>query len=449
MPRKATHKLAANVKVIEACIKRQAGQPMRSWRVEGHDGLVLVTHPSGAAVWWFIFRLKGERQRKLKIGRFEELKLAGAVDKALEYRLAKTRGQNPVHQQHRSLTFRALAEKCLAEHPALARSTRRNYAHCLKAEVYPEIGEKPAAAVTSADIAGLCRAIKARGLIVHAQRIKTTIGGIYRWGMLESLVAENPARAVPRQQTVASVRDRLPTGDELRRLWMAVEASETLSLSIRLIIQLTILTGLRGGEVAGARVGELNDGVWTIDGDIAKRGRIVVEGRMKSGRQQVVYLSRQARALFDHALRDCADGEYVFPSAPLPMLQAPCTTPHTDRRSVTRAMARLCKAAMIEDLHLHDMRTAMTSWLDDAGVQESIQSAMLHHSPKDVTSIHYRRSNREERLRTAWQLWADHVERIVTASAVGSAQDEGVVTGGETWQQGLDESEKTATVQAT
>ncbi len=67
MPRQAVNKLAANVKVIEACIKRQTERPMQSWRIEGHDGLVLVTHPSGTGIWWFIYRLKGEKQRKVKI----------------------------------------------------------------------------------------------------------------------------------------------------------------------------------------------------------------------------------------------------------------------------------------------------------------------------------------------------------------------------------------------
>jgi len=430
MPRKAINKLIANVKVIEACIKRQTGQPMQGWRIEGNDGLVLVTHPSGAGIWWFIYRLKGERQRKVKIGPFDDLKLAGAIEQALEYRLAKTRGENPAHTQHKSLTFRALAERCLAEHPALAQSTRANYAQCLKADVYREIGDKAARAVTAADIAGICRTIKAKGYIVHAQRVKTTIGGIYRWAMLESLVPGNPAREVPNQQSVASVRDRVPSPDELRRLWLALERSATLSVAIRLIIQLTILTGLRGGEIVGAKVSELDDGVWTIRGDVAKGGRIVVEGRMKSGRQQVVYLSRQARALFDHALRECANEEYMFPAAPLPMSKEKCTSVHIDRRSVSRAMARLCASVGIEDLHLHDMRTAMTSWLDDAGVQESIQSAILHHSPKDVTSIHYRRSNREERLRTAWQLWADHVEHIISPPAIPSIRPQGQAGGG-------------------
>ena len=141
---------------------------------------------------------------------------------------------------------------------------------------------------------------------------------------------------------------------------------------------------------------------------------------MKSGRQQIVYLNRQARALFDRALRECANDSYVFPSAPLPMSKAKCKALFTDRRSVSRAVAKICKLLEIEDLYLHDMRTAMTSWLDDAGVQESIQSAILHHSSKDVTSIHYRRSNREDRLRAAWQLWADHVEAMVSGRPRGT-----------------------------
>jgi hypothetical protein len=49
-------------------------------------------------------------------------------------------------------------------------------------------------------------------------------------------------------------------------------------------------------------------------------------------------------------------------------------------------------------------------------VQVSVQSAILHHSPKDETSIHHRRSDREDRLRTPWQLWADHIDAIVSGN---------------------------------
>jgi integrase len=417
MPRAARNTVSAKAESIRKKIKDQVGLPACQWRVEGHDGLTLVTYPTGAGVWWFIYRLRLDKQRKIKIGDIENVTLAQAIQRAHEHRAEVGRGDNPQLAVHKGITFQQLAERCLKEHPSLAASTRRNYEYSLKADVFPEIGKKVASAVSADDVAAICRKIKAKGKIVHAQRVKTTIGGVYSWGIRETLVKTNPAKSVPNQQTIKSVRNRLPADDELRRLWRALDAAPRLSTSIALVIKLTIITGLRRKEVAGARIDEFEGDVWTIRGDIAKAGRIVDEGRMKSGREQVVYLSRQARALFDEARATCANDEFVFPADPLDTAKRSTELPYINSDSVTRAMRRICDDAGIEDLHLHDMRTAMVSFLDEAEVQESIQSALLHHTPQDVTSVHYRRSKREDRMRAAWQLWADHVETVVNASA--------------------------------
>jgi integrase len=413
MPSVARNTVPAKVESIRKKIKDQLSLPACRWRVEGHDGLNLATYPTGAASWWFIYRLHRDKQRKIKLGDFVDTTLAQAIQRAQEHRAAVGRGDNPQHGQHKGITFQQLAARCLTEHPSLAASTRRNYEYCLKADVYPDIGHKIASAVSVDDVAAICRKIKTKGKIVHAQRVKTTIGGIYSWGIRESLTKTNPAKGVPNQQTIKSVRNRLPADDELQRLWEALDAAPRLSKAVALVIKLTIITGLRRKEVAGARVDEIDGNTWTIRGDIAKAGRIVNEGRMKSGREQIVYLSRQARALLDEALGACADDEYVFPADPLDTAKRSTESPHINGDSVSRAMRRICDDAGIEDLHLHDMRTAMVSFLDEAEVQESIQSTLLHHTPQDVTSVRYRRSKREDRLRYAWQLWADHIDAIV------------------------------------
>lgn len=414
MPRVATNTVPAKAESIRKKLKDQTGKPATVWRVVGHDGLTLRTYPSGIGSWSFVFRLKHDKQRAITIGDTNDTTLAQAIQKAHEHRAEVGRGGNPLHARLTGISFQKLAERCLAEHPSLAASTRRNYAYALKADVYPEIGSKPASAVTPDDVAAICRKIKAKGFIVHAQRVKTTIGGVYAWAVRESLTKTNPARGVPNQQTVKSVRDRLPTDEEIRRIWQALDTALRLSEATKLVIKLIFITGQRRKEVAGARIDELNGDTWTIRGDVAKAGRIVDEGRMKSGTEQIVYLSRQARALFDKAVRTCANDEFVFPADPNDTSKEATELPYLNSNSVTRAMRRLCDDLEIADLHLHDLRTAMVSFLDDAGVQESIQSALLHHTPQDVTSVHYRRSKREDRMRAAWQLWADHVEAITS-----------------------------------
>ena len=54
---------------------------------------------------------------------------------------------------------------------------------------------------------------------------------------------------------------------------------------------------------------------------------------------------------------------------PLDTAKRSTELPYINSDSVTRAMRRICDDAGIEDLHLHDMRTAMVSFLDEAEVQ--------------------------------------------------------------------------------
>ncbi len=83
-------------------------------------------------------------------------------------------------------------------------------------------------------------------------------------------------------------------------------------------------------------------------------------------------------------------------------------------------MASLCEIAGVEDVHLHDMRKAITSWLGERGERPDILDRILHHGSKNVTETHYNFATMEKWLRDAWQAWADHVVQI--ASKTDSAE---------------------------
>ena len=181
---------------------------------------------------------------------------------------------------------------------------------------------------------------------------------------------------------------------------------------MKLVIKLAILTGQRRKEIAGMRCDELDNGVLTVAADVVEAGRIVKEGRMKNGREQKIYLSKQALALFDEAMKTCSDGIHFFPGDQS-RTKKELKTKHIHPDSITGAMRDLCAREKIEDLRGHDMRRAITTWLDEQDVTESAQQGIMHHTPQDVTSKTYRKSKGEDRLRSAWQLWADHVETVI------------------------------------
>ena len=85
-------------------------------------------------------------------------------------------------------------------------------------------------------------------------------------------------------------------------------------------------------------------------------------------------------------------------------------------------MASLCKLTGVENVHLHDMRKAITSWLGEHGERPDILDRILHHGSKNVTETHYNFASMEKWLREAWQAWADHLVRIT-----GQAANENIV----------------------
>jgi integrase len=203
-------------------------------------------------------------------------------------------------------------------------------------------------------------------------------------------------------------RRELTFGDaELRKLWIAIDKPDFPATEpLRLILKLAILTGQRNTEVCGARKSELRL-------DVANPRWVIAGARMKrKNEDQVVYLSKQAAQLFSQAMKLSGDKTFVFPGATQGRRKGEWRQDHIAQESVSRAMASLCKVAGVENVHLHDMRKAITSWLAERGERPDILDMILHHGSKNVTTTHYNFATMEKLLRAAWQAWADHVERI-------------------------------------
>lgn len=415
MPKAADNTVRANAEAIKKRAREGVGQPRTEWRVDGQPGLIFVTRPTGSASFYAFYNPTfGTKRRKLKLGDFPAMTLAEAIQSARDVRAEVGRGADPAldrQRQKASLTFKAMAERFLAE-GSLSAITRQGYDDAFRKDVYPAIGDKPATAVTADDVLAICEKIAKRGAGVQPQRTKGAIGGAYRWGIAKLLVKRNPAREVPNQEQYKSERKRVPTDDEIAALWNALDKTRT-SKPMKIIIRLGILLGQRRKEIAGAKVSELegldtDKPVWVIPASEAKAGRLVEEGRMKNKKEQRVYLSRQAAALFDEARKTTANDTYLFPPK-LTRTRKTTRVPHINRESISKAVRRLG----VEDVVFHDLRRAITTYLADHDVPDKVLSMLLHHTDGSVTGEHYDKAKRERQLREAWQLWADHVTEVV------------------------------------
>ena len=114
------------------------------------------------------------------------------------------------------------------------------------------------------------------------------------------------------------------------------------------------------------------------------------------------------------------DKTFVFPGSAHGRRKGEWRQPHVAQESVSKAMASLREVAGIADVHLHDMRKAITSWLGERGERPDILDRILHHGSKNVTDTHYNFASMEKWLRDAWQAWADHVVQIASQGVSGA-----------------------------
>ncbi len=134
-------------------------------------------------------------------------------------------------------------------------------------------------------------------------------------------------------------------------------------------IRLALNTGMRRGEMLGLE--------WRrVD---LKAGLVYLEAHhQKSGKVGSVPLNRDAReAILSRArfrAEHCPASQWVFSHADGRRIQ-----------SVKRSFGTACRAAMIEDFHIHDLRHTCAAWLVQAGVSIREVAELLRHSDIRIT----------------------------------------------------------------
>ena len=401
-----------------------------TYRIEDVRGLVLTVQPGGEAAWGFRYSMGGraqKRERWIALGTRDATSLAEARAKAIELRRRVEAGEDVVavaRERASAITFRELAERFLAEGGKAPR-TVYVYGHALRLHVFPAFGDKPAHEVTRDDIVRICTGLEKRGHHVTSEKLKSTMGGVYRWGVRNGLVAASPVigigSRIPNHERKV-VRTRAPSDDELAAVWHGLEREDVAATrTMRDLVRLIVLTGQRRSEVAGMMRGELQevDGrlVWVIPGDTRSRGK-VARGRTKNGREQRVPLSRQAERIVRERLAS-TEGDYLFPARrEVTKVGKEPRTPHINGESVTRCLVRMRPVIGVEGLTIHDFRRAVSTWLKDGGVSREVRDLVLNHTDPSVTERHYSGAARMEvQVARALQDWADHVSRVVGEAA--------------------------------
>jgi integrase len=303
-------------------------------------------------------------ERRHTIGSWPDWSVGGGREEAKRLKRSIDGGGDPVGEDRAmrdAPTVADLAERFDREHIAKqAAPTQRDYRSILRNDILPALGKRKIAVVDTADIERLHAAVSRRAP-VRANRMLAVVGKMFTLAVKWKLRSDSPTRGV--QKNREHQRRRYLRPDELERLTkaLATDPNQDVADALRLLL----LTGARKGEVINAQWQEfdLTAGKWTKP-----------HASTKQRREHAVPLSAPARALLAARFqkRDPLS-PWVFPGRNGP-------------RDDLKAWPRICKAAGLSDLHIHDLRHCFASTLVSAGFGLPVIAQLLGHAQISTSS---------------------------------------------------------------
>jgi len=326
-------------------------------------GFALRVIESGAKSFVWEGRIKG-RMRRLTIGRYPDLPVAVARQKALEIRAAIGRGEDPAdarRAEHKQPTFGGLAVEYLEHHsrPHKAPLSVRDDEHYLAKLIPQGWQQRRLSDISRTDVERLHSALgRERGPYAanHAVRLLRHMFNLSRdWGMLKG---DNPAARITLFKEPR--RERYLTPEELARVNAALLEEPDWWRSY---FPLALMLGTRKSELLATR--------WR-DVDLVQRTLHLPE--TKAGRPHLLPLPAPAIAMLED-LPSRGKSDWIFPSK--------SASNHIVEPA--KAWQRIRERAGVPDVRIHDLRHTLASWLVGAGYSLPLIGRALNHSQAQTT----------------------------------------------------------------
>jgi integrase len=358
-------------------------------------GLYLHVTPTGSKLWRLAYRSSG-KQRTLALGIYPTVSLekarAGraAAKKNLQDGLDPNLQKKLHRRQHRLAgknTFDAVTEEWIDK---LVRERRADITISKKRWLVrlasPAIGPLPMASLSSADILEVLRPIEKKGQLETANRLKSTIGAIFRFAIATGIVSNDPTVALRGALAAPQVRNRaaITTASELGALLRAIDAFRG-QVTTRYGLQLLALLFPRPGELRAAEWSEIDfdKAIWKLPAT-----------RTKMKREHRVPLAPAALNIFRELFEITGNGGVglVFPS--LTSSQRPMS-----ENTLNAALRRLGYAK--EEMTSHGFRATASTLLNESGQwsPDAIERQLGHVESNAVRRAYLRADYWEERVR--------------------------------------------------
>ncbi len=402
--------------LTEASIKRFVLP--KEGQVEHFDaalpGFAVRLTPKGTKSFIFFYRRNG-KQRRSTLGRFPELTLAEARDKARDILRLLDAGEDPRRDRHKQEkefeqadTYAAAVDDYIQKYAIAKKNNRRwktqqqllmNAGKKLDTNGRPDKKSKgwadlPVTEITRRHIHDALDARMAAGKPYVANRTFEVLRTFYRWLHSRDRVPENLMARIEQPFDGEKPNDRTWSDDEVKALWVAADKLNGFWPSY---LRLLILMGQRRNEILGMRWSELDldEGVWTLPKE-----------RHKGKRGHKFPLPALAVRVLK-GLPRVQGSPFVFPGRY-----------DTPMAAGSKVQKRIQKASGVSDFTNKVARHTFRTGLDKLKVPPHVKLECLGHARQGVGDIHYSHYDYLDEQREAFEAWAQHVEKLVYPDGV-------------------------------
>ncbi len=417
---------------------------------DGRTGLGVRVSPKGRKSWIFMYRFDG-KARRMTLGTYPALSLANARVKHAQAKETLEQGDDPgtlhVEKRRAERTAETVNDLAVEYLEKWARPRKRSAAEderILNKDVLPAWGKRKARDIRRRDVILLLDGIVERGAPIAANRTLGIIRRMFNFAVARDLLDATPV-AMVKAPAKENQRDRVLSAGEIRTLWNGLD-NAAMTLPIKLVLKLQLVTAQRKGEIIGAALSEF---------DLEEKAWIIPAERAKNGVAHKVPLSPMALGLIEEARALVNEDTsrrraQLSPDTPLPepkwLFPSPRGDAHIAPRAVNHAFWRACmppekrpKAARfsktpaigLTNVVPHDLRRTAASGMTALGINRLVVSKILNHVENSVTAI-YDRHGYDAEKRHALEAWAAHLEGILSGKAKAADNVVELVTVAET-----------------
>ena len=388
-------------------LKIQSSKPREKlYKLSDGAGLQLHVFPNGSKLWRLAYRFGG-KQKLLALGAYPDVSLVLARRRASEARDLLNRGLDPVAYRKTAalevdgesgITLRDLAtryvEKRIKE--GIAERTLKKLVSHLDNYIVPELGHRPANEIKPRDVLKVCRLAEGNGFYETAQRIRSVIGRVMRFGIALDLVENDPTAALRGALTVAPAENRAAVTDpnDIGELLLRIEEYPGMPAT-RLGLRLLAYLYPRPGTLRLAQHEEfdLDQGLWDIPKD-----------RMKMRRPHLAPLPRQAIEVLEELRQHTGYSRWLLPS-PVRDKDQPLSENTFNKALRTMGYRK-------DQMTAHGFRALASTRLNEMGFEQRVIDFSLAHLDPNATRRAYNRALYLEQRRELAQVWADYLDGL-------------------------------------